>query len=107
MRVQVIHRDQRLVDHQAECLGRDKADEQRTGQTRRVSNSNGVQVFQFAISTAQRLVDDWQNAFDVSPRGDFRYNAVETLVQSMLRCDDGRKDFELIRDHRCCGFVTG
>jgi len=73
---------------------------------RNFPDGDGVQIARLKLSPTERLVDDRQDSLDVCPGGNFRHDAVEALVQVVLRRDDVGKDPSTILDDRGRGFVT-
>ncbi len=104
--LQMIDGHQRQASGQAQGLGGRQADQQRTGQPRRVGDRDRVELIESDAGPAQRLVDDRQDPLDVRPRCDLRHHAAESLVQMLLRGDDRREDLELVGHDRRRRFVA-
>lgn len=56
---------------------------------------------------AEGFVYDGQDPFDVGPRGDLGDDAAESLVERILRGDDGTEHVELVGDDGGGRFVAG
>ena len=65
MRFDVIDRQQGNIQHQREGLRRGQTDQQRPDQPGVCGDSDGTDVIQCHPGLPERLVDDWQNPFDV------------------------------------------
>jgi len=96
--VQVVHGHQRLVQGQAQSLGRHQAHQQRTGQARRIGHRDGVHVVQRSPGTTQRLVDHRQNALDVRAGCDLRNHSPKPLVQLVLRSHNRAQHLQPVGD---------
>lgn len=68
---------------------------------------DGPQVRQGNAGLSQGLINDRQDAFDVSPRRDFGNNSSEPLVQFVLSRDDTGEDSPLVVDHGGRRLITG
>jgi hypothetical protein len=107
MGVQVVDGQERFARGQAQRLGGDQPDQQRTSQSRRVCDGDSVQIVQRHPSALERFVDHRQDALDMCPRGDLGHHAAEPAVQVVLRCHHRPQDLQTVRDDCRRRLVTG
>ncbi len=87
VRMNVIHGHKRNVESHAERLSRGNAHKQRTGEARRIGDSDRRDVGERRAGAFQALINHRQDSFNVRSRSDLRYDAAEHLVEFVLRGD--------------------
>ncbi len=105
--VQVVDGDQWQSASKGERFCRDYADQERSRQAWRVANGDGVQIVQLEFGIFECLVDYRDDSLNVGPSGDFWHDAVELLVQIILRGHHAAQDFTIFRNHSRGSLVAG
>ena len=100
MGLDVVDDDQRFFEDEGQGLGGRQSHQERPHESRMRDHGDGRQIVEFHAGFLQRVVDDRQDPLDMRPRGDFRNDTAEPLMNLGLRRDDAGANDEVFVDHR-------
>ena len=107
MTLEVIDRDEGLVEGEGHGFGVADADEQGAGESGTLCNRDCVNLIERDASIGERLTNDGDDVADVFAGGDLGDDSSVESVLGDLGRDDVREDFVTGADDCGRGFVAG